>query len=178
MRPANERKCYSVTLSFIGWESTKNNPCRSVFHQAIYCYSGHMSSIFITDTIKGNDRIKHSLIEDIGTNHEGVLTNWDWGKMAYGCHFAGKISEWIFLSENSCIWIQIPMRFVPEGPINVYARIGSHNGLPLNRWQAIIWTSVGLVYWWIYASLSLMTISHSTQNPEPLSVYTLWAIVV
>ena len=29
--------------------------------------------------------------------------------------------------------------------------IGSDNGLSPNRWQAILWTNDGLVYWRIYA---------------------------
>ena len=119
MRPANERHHrFSVTLSLIGWEYTKNNPSRSVFYRAINCHNVHMSSIFITDTITGNDRIKHFLIEDIGTNHEQGCFN-TLRLRQNGCHFAGKISELISVSENSCIWIQIPLRFVPEGAINV-----------------------------------------------------------
>ena len=27
MRPANERRCYNVTASLIGWAHTQNNPC-------------------------------------------------------------------------------------------------------------------------------------------------------
>ena len=33
--------------------------------------------------------------------------------------------------------------------------IGSDNGLAPSRWQAIIWTNDGIVYWRIYASLGL-----------------------
>ena len=36
-----------------------------------------------------------------------------------------------------------------------YGSIGSDNGLAPNRWQAIIWTNVGMLYWCIYASLGL-----------------------
>ena len=36
-----------------------------------------------------------------------------------------------------------------------YGSVGSDIGLALNRRQAIIWTKGGLVYWCIYASLSL-----------------------
>ena len=36
-----------------------------------------------------------------------------------------------------------------------YSIISSDNGLDLIRWQAIIWTNNGLVYWCIYASLGL-----------------------
>ena len=34
-----------------------------------------------------------------------------------------------------------------------YGSIGSDNGLVPNRWQAIIWTNDGIVYWHIYTSL-------------------------
>ena len=36
-----------------------------------------------------------------------------------------------------------------------YGSIGSDNGLTLNRRHTIIWTSDGLGYWHIYASISL-----------------------
>ena len=32
-------------------------------------------------------------------------------------------------------------------PVSEIASIASNNGLALNRWQAIIWTNSGLVYW-------------------------------
>ena len=40
-----------------------------------------------------------------------------------------------------------------------YVTIGSDNGLAPNRRQAIIWTNDGLIYWHIYASLSLNELS-------------------
>ena len=40
-------------------------------------------------------------------------------------------------------------------PNQKQASSGSHNGLVVNWWQAIIWTNDGLVYCHIYASLSL-----------------------
>ena len=36
------------------------------------------------------------------------------------------------------------------------ASIGSDDGLALNRWQAIIWTNEGIVYWCIFVGLILM----------------------
>ena len=36
-----------------------------------------------------------------------------------------------------------------------YASIGSGNGLMSKRWQAIVWTNAGLVYWCVYAPLGL-----------------------
>ena len=38
---------------------------------------------------------------------------------------------------------------------NMLLSIGSDNGLVPNRQQAIIWCNVGMLYWHIYASLSL-----------------------
>ena len=41
-----------------------------------------------------------------------------------------------------------------------YSSIGSGNGLAPSRRQAIIWTDDGIVYWRIYASLSLNDLTH------------------
>ena len=46
-------------------------------------------------------------------------------------------------------------RVFSQGTNWQYASIGSNNGLALTTQQAIIWTNDGLVYWRIYASLSL-----------------------
>ena len=35
-----------------------------------------------------------------------------------GCRFPGDIFNWIFLNENSWIFIKISLKFVPKGPIN------------------------------------------------------------
>ena len=50
-----------------------------------------------------------------------------------GCHFTDDISECIYLNKNEC----------------------SDNGLAPIRRQSIFWIKDGLVYWCIYASLSL-----------------------
>ena len=42
-----------------------------------------------------------------------------------------------------------------------------HNGLTLNRWQAIIWTYDGLVYWCIYVSLGLNELSAAFNSWRP-----------
>ena len=35
-----------------------------------------------------------------------------------GCHFPDDIFKWIFLNENVWISLEIPLKFVPRGPIN------------------------------------------------------------
>ena len=59
----------------------------------------------------------------------------------HGCHFPDDIFRCVFLNENVWIAIDISLSFVPKGPID---KATSHY---LNQW----W----LVYWRIYASLSL-----------------------
>ena len=67
---------------------------------------------------------------------------WDWDKIN-GWHFGDKHFVFIFFNQN-CILNQISVMFPPQGPIN---SIGSYNGLAPNRWQAMICTYDGLVYW-------------------------------
>ena len=43
------------------------------------------------------------------------------------------------------------LKFVPKGTID--SNIGSHNGLVLNRQQAIIWANADPIYWCIYAAV-------------------------
>ena len=45
------------------------------------------------------------------------------------------------------------------------SNIGSGNGLAPNMWQAIIWTSDGLVYWLKYASFGHYELNG--QDPRP-----------
>ena len=68
-------------------------------------------------------------------------------------HFAEDIFKCIFFNENN-----FNSNFIEvccQGSNYQYASIGSENGLALNRQLAIIWTKGGLVYWCIYASLTL-----------------------
>ena len=72
-----------------------------------------------------------------------LLTHWGWDKMAAilqktfsNAFFQGKSVYFVFSNEQ-------------------YPNTGSDNGLAPARWQAIIWTNDGLVYWCIYASLNL-----------------------
>ena len=56
-------------------------------------------------------------------------------------HFADDIFKCVFLNEDIWISINISLKFVPMGPINNISSIGSDNGLPPSRRQAIIWTN-------------------------------------
>ena len=59
------------------------------------------------------------------------------------------------MNENVWILNAVWLNFVPKDSIDTNNSIGSDNGLAPNRWQAIIWINGYLVYWRIYASLSL-----------------------
>ena len=58
-----------------------------------------------------------------------------------------------FLDENFCFSIEVSLK--AQRSVWQYARIWPNNDLAPNRWQAISWNNGGLVYWEIYASLSL-----------------------
>ena len=50
----------------------------------------------------------------------------------------------------------ISLEYFSIDPVNNEPGVnGLDDSLAPNRWQAIIWTSNGLVYWYIYASLCL-----------------------
>ena len=56
--------------------------------------------------------------------------------------------------------------------------IGSDNGLAPYRWQAIIWTNGGIVYWCIYVSLGLNELRSwydSTRSPSCWGLNSLWS---
>ena len=59
-----------------------------------------------------------------------------------GRQFADDTYRCIFLNENVSISIEISLKFVPQGPINITS-IGSDNGLAPTRRQVIIWTNDG-----------------------------------
>ena len=44
-----------------------------------------------------------------------------------------------------------------------HGSIGTDNGLALNRWQAIIWSKVGMFYWRIYVSFGLCELMQISQ---------------
>ena len=74
-----------------------------------------------------------------------------------GNHFVDDIFKLFFLCGNWCILIHNWPKFISMDLIhNKSALIGSDNGLSQNRWQAIIWTNDGLVYWRIYVSMKDM----------------------
>ena len=54
------------------------------------------------------------------------------------------------MNENFFIWIQISLKFVPEGPID---NNPADNGLAPNRRQTIMWNNADLILWGIYAAL-------------------------
>ena len=66
------------------------------------------------------------------------------------------IFKCIFLNENVWILIKISLKFLPKCPINnipsLVQIMAWHHP---SRWQAIIWTNDGIVYWHIYALLGL-----------------------
>ena len=59
-----------------------------------------------------------------------------------------------FLRDDSCILIQISVKFVPRSAINNKG-IGSDNSMTPNRRQANIRTNDGVVKWRIYVSFGL-----------------------
>ena len=56
---------------------------------------------------------------------------------------------------NAFSWINISLNFFPKGPIDNIPALVRIMAWRRKRRQAIIWTNGGLVYWHIYASLSL-----------------------
>ena len=56
------------------------------------------------------------------------------------------------------------LEFVPWCPINTIHIIGSDNGLAPTKRQAIIWTNDGLVWWGIYAFLSLNELTSPSKS--------------
>ena len=71
-----------------------------------------------------------------------------------GKHFADDMFKYIILNKNCCILTEIEI--CSQWCNWQYSIIGSDNGLAPVMWQAIIWTSDGLVYaWHIYVSLGL-----------------------
>ena len=58
------------------------------------------------------------------------------------------------LNENLWILNKISLKYVPYGLID-NGSTGSDDGLVLNRWQSIISSNVGKLYWRIYMSIGL-----------------------
>ena len=82
--------------------------------------------------------------------------------------------EW---HEKLCIFIQISLKFVPEGSIeNKSAIIGLSNGLALHRLSAITWTNEDTVHWCIYKchpeTMSQQTNFSISIRPGGIIVYT------
>ena len=53
---------------------------------------------------------------------------------------------------------------------------GPDNGLMPNRWQAIIWTNGGLVYWHIYGSFGVIELNTSSAVETYNKIYFYWLI--
>ena len=71
------------------------------------------------------------------------------------CHFPRWHFQMNFL-EWKCMNFDYDFTEVcSQGTNQQYSNIVSDNGLALNRWQAIFWNCVGMLYWCIYASLGL-----------------------
>ena len=60
-------------------------------------------------------------------------------------------------------WSQSYWNLFPRVPLTTCI-IGSDNGLPPNRRQAVIWSNDGRVYWCIYTSLSLANLNISVSQ--------------
>ena len=80
------------------------------------------------------------------------LTSWGQDKMAVICkqHFQIHFLYWNLMDFYSNF-----IEICSQGPNKQWDSIGSDNGLALNRWQAIIWTNDGLIWWPIYALFGL-----------------------
>ena len=62
-----------------------------------------------------------------------------------GCPFSDTIFKHIFVIDNLNVWLSI--KISPKFIFRVENRMGSDNGLALNRWQAVIWTNDDIIYW-------------------------------
>ena len=65
-------------------------------------------------------------------------------------HFADNIFRCIFINEKFCVLMWIWLKFVPKPPID--SKIGSGNGVMLNRRQTITWSNTTPVHWCIYSA--------------------------
>ena len=85
-------------------------------------------------------------------------------------HFPGDIFKWIFLNQNACISIQIPLKFAPRGPVKnipalvqimAWRRQGKeHIFVTWLRWVNLVYPSapVGSIFlcmWMLNITLSL-----------------------
>ena len=79
--------------------------------------------------------VKIKLLKCIGRIRDIHFMGFNPSPLEQNCHhFTDNIFKCIFMNENVCILIEISLKCVP---------IGSDNGLPPNRQQAIIWTNDG-----------------------------------
>ena len=97
---------------------------------------------------------------------QGYLTYWGQDKMA-------NIFQMTF--SNTFSWMntfELLLRFhwilFLRVELTIFQHCGSDDGLALTRWQAIIWTNDGLIYWRICASLGLseLTLLSNSHNHD------------
>ena len=93
--------------------------------------------------------------------HKMMITYWGWDKMA-------NILQTTF--SNTFYWMKM-LEFHLKSDWNCvqkshrqYASICVVNGLAMIRWQVIIWTNDGIVYWCIYASLDLSDLKNENST--------------
>ena len=115
MGSANERRCYNVTSSFIGWAYPQNE---SWYWEG----SVHKQACLIL-------RIGHACRWTSPSHCYGLPPVTILGPLLLirfntlrprqnGRHFADDIFKCIFFNENVSIAIKISLKFVPKGPIN------------------------------------------------------------
>ena len=69
-------------------------------------------------------------------------------------HFADGIFKFTFFYENYDIWFKFNQNLFPVVQYTISAHCSGKSLVP-DRWQAIIWSNDGLVYWRMYASFEL-----------------------
>ena len=84
--------------------------------------------------------------------HDHWLTYWGQDKMAaISLMTFSNVFPWMKTFEFK----QNDTEICSLGSNSRYDSTGSDKGLVLNKWQAIIWSNVGMFYWHVYASLGL-----------------------
>ena len=108
--PANERRRYFVTTSLTGWLQSCwftvwwENP---VFICGRYWTARRAWS--------PGQYLSHSGILEMSQPRSITTLR----LRQNGWHFADDIFQRVFFNENRCIWIEISLKFVPEGPIKI-----------------------------------------------------------
>ena len=144
MCPANERHCYNVMPSLIGWKHTWNGPWCTKFALQ---YIGYLSlcQSHCHDELLGFDDTAIWLIE----------TDWSWylNNLIVWCCCHSDPSVWCHVPSKLCTWLQYNLILnycllthwgrVTHICVSKLIIIGSDNGLAPGQRQAIIWTNAG-----------------------------------